>query len=78
MNMLYGVVWGTKHGRLEAKTISEYEHLAFKINRIYLHLVCPLWFPALFAITVIPVRRLQGCTLRFCCVTEIIVIAKQA
>ena len=48
--MLYGVVRGTKYGRFTSINISKYEYLTRKISIIYLHLLCPLWFPAFFAV----------------------------
>ena len=74
--MLYGLVWGTEYGRFTPINVSKhenlarneiwsiyskYEHLARKINRIYVHLVCPLWFSAFFAVISLPCHHCYSC-----------------
>ena len=57
-----GKVWGKKHGRFATINISKYEHFINKINRTYLHLVCPSWFPVFSTVLSLFCRHCYSCS----------------
>ena len=55
------IAWGTKYGQFTTINISKYEHFTRKINRIYSHLVCLLWFRAFSAVLSVLCHHCYSC-----------------